>query len=128
MDSVSNQIDSFLKFLRNCQEANRIAAIQEIDMDNATQDILHNIELSENYPDDYILQGITLANIRKKRREAKNTQRVTFPVTQWSKDNQKVINDLEKLLGSVRKAEKATRNRTYTNRTDILDGILEKEK
>lgn len=96
-------------------------------MDNQTQDILHNMEIGENYPDDYIAQGIALKNIRRKRREAKDIQRVTTPVVQWISQNQKTINELEKLLGAVRKAEKGTSNRMYTNRTKTLEGLFNDE-
>lgn len=125
MDGFSVQIESFLNFCRSCTEANRRAATSEIDLDNQTQDILHNMEINTNYPDDYVVQGLALSNIRKKRREAKDIQRITAPVAQWSQQNQKTINDLEKLLGSVRKAEKSTTNRVYTNRTKILDVLFE---
>lgn len=124
MDGFSTQIDNFLKFCRFCTDANRQAALTEIDLDNQMQDILHNIEINENYPDDYIVQGIAQRNIRKKRRETKDIQRITFPVVQWVNQNQKTINELEKLLGSVRKAEKSTNGRMYMNRTKILDGLF----
>lgn len=65
-----------------------------------------------------------MKNIRKKRREAKDIQRVTSPAVQWVNQNQKTINELEKLLGSVRKAEKGTNNRVYMNRTKILSGLF----
>lgn len=126
-NGFSDKIEDFLKFCRFCVEANRHAALTEMDMDNQTQDILHNIEINENYPDDYIVQGIALRNIRKERREVKDIQRITFPVVQWVNQNQKTINELEKLLGSVRKAEKSTTGRMYMSRTKILDKLFEKE-
>jgi hypothetical protein len=36
------------------------------------------------------------------------------------KDNRKVISDLERLLGDVRKQEKQAQNRSYTNRTGVM--------
>lgn len=125
MDRFSIQIEGFLKFCRSCTEANRRAAVAEIDMDNQTQDILHNIEINDNFPDDYILQGLALKNIRKERREAKDIQKITHPVVQWVQQNQKTINELEKLLGAVRKAEKSMQGRMYSNRTKILDELFE---
>lgn len=127
-NGFSDKIEDFLKFCRFCVEANRRAALTEMDMDNQTQDILHNIEINENYPDDYIVQGIALRNIRKERREVKDIQRITFPVVQWVNQNQKTINELEKLLGSVRKAEKSTTGRMYMSRTKILDKLFEEEQ
>ena len=93
-------------------------------MDNKTQDILHNIELNENSQYDYICEGFTLRDIRRKRREAKDIQTVTNPITQWISQNKKTVKELEQLLGTVRKAEKRTSGRTYTNRTGIVNEIL----
>lgn len=128
MDGFSIQIENFLRFCRYCTEASKRAAVAEIDMDNQTQDILHNIEINDNYPDDYVLQGLALKNIRKELREAKDVLRITRPIVQWVQQNQKTINELEKLLGAVRKAENSTQGRTYSNRTKILDGLFEDER
>ena len=128
IDGFSNQIDTFLKFCRSCRELSSLAASNEADLDSKTQDILHNIELNDNYPDDYVLQGLALREIRKRRREAKDIQRITTPIVQWTDQNQKTINELERLLGAVRKAEKSTAGRKYMNRTDVLKRILGKEE
>lgn len=98
MDKFSGQIEDFLKFCKSCVELNKIAAVKEIDLDNQTQDILHNIELNENYPYDYVLQGLALRNIRKERREVKDIQRITYPVVQWAKQNQKRSTSLRSCL------------------------------
>lgn len=125
IDGYSDKIENFLNFLRDCEEKNRLAALEEIEMDSRTQDILHNIELNENSQYDYICQGFTLAEIRKRRRKAKDTKEITYPICTWLHENQKVINTLEQLLGTVRKAEKRTQNRTYKNKTKIMNGLLE---
>ena len=127
MNGFSIEIEKFLSFCRECVDANRRAAIAEMDADNQIQDILHNIELNENYPDDYVLQGLALKNIRKDRRVAKDVIRITYPVVQWVNQNQKTSNELEKLLGAVRKAENHTVGRMYSNRTKILEGLFEDE-
>lgn len=127
MDGFSTKIDNFLRFCRTCVDANKRSAIAEMDADNQTQDILHNIEINDNFPDDYILQGLALKNIRKECREAKDIQKITYPIVQWVNQNQKTINELEKLLGAVRKAERSTQGRMYSNRTKILDGLFDDE-
>ena len=109
--NCSTELNAFLSFLRTCEESNRLAILTENDMDRQTQDILHNIELNENSQYDYICQGFTLRDIRRKRRKAKDN---------WMKENRKVINDLERLLGDVRKQEKQAQNRSYTNRTGVM--------
>ena len=71
--------------------------------------------------------GIAQANIRKERRVAKDVVKITYPIVQWVNKNQKTINELEKLLGDVRKEEKGTVGRKYSNRTKILEGLFEDE-
>ena len=53
-----------------------------------------------------------------------NTKEITRPICDWVHENQKAINTLEQLLGTVRKAEKRTQNRTYKNKTKVMDGLL----
>ena len=124
MDGFSSEISRFLDFMRSCEETNRLAAIAEIDMDSRTQDILHHMELVENSQYDYICQGFTLKDIRQKRRRAKDRKDITQPICAWSHENKKTIQELEKLLGTVRKAEKRTENRYYCDRTDVVKNIL----
>ena len=83
IDGYSDKIENFLNFLRDCEEKNRLAALEEIEMDSRTQDILHNIELNENSQYDYICQGFALAETRKRRRKAKNTKEITRPICDW---------------------------------------------
>ncbi len=92
----------------------------ESDADAATQDILHHIELGENTQQEYILEGQQLSHIRKERRRAKDTQRLTKPIREWMAANKRVIRDLEKLLGDVRRQERSIENRSYTPKTDVL--------
>ena len=77
--NCSTELNSFLSFLRTCEESNRLAILTENDMDRQTQDILHNIELNENSQYDYICQGFTLRDIRRKRRKAKDIKEATEP-------------------------------------------------
>ena len=75
--NCSIELNAFLSFLRTCEETNRLAILTENDMDRQTQDILHNIELNENSQYDYICQGFTLRDIRRKRRKAKDIRDMT---------------------------------------------------
>ena len=120
LNNCSTELNTFLSFLRTCEESNRL---MENDMDRQTQDILHNIELNENSQYDYICQGFTLRDIRRKRRKAKNTKESTALICNWMKENRKVINDLERLLGDVRKQEKQAKSPFYTKRTAVMRKI-----
>ena len=96
----------------------------EIDMDNRTQDILHHMELAENSQYDYICMGFTLRDIRQKRRQAKDLKEITQLISNFSRNYKGPIQDLKRLLGAVRKAEKRTENRYYCDRTDVVKNIL----
>lgn len=120
----SEYIEAFLKFLKDSSEQFSIAQSVEKDMDMQTQDILHHIELQENTPFEYITEGLFLRNIRRKRRRAKDTQRILKPVIAWVSDNARIIRSLEKLLGEVRKAERYTENQSYSPKTDVMEKIF----
>lgn len=94
-------------------------------MEKQTQDILHHIELKENSLFDYIRLGLALRGIRKKRRKAKDTEKILVPMVEWISANQKVIAGLTQVLGKVRKEEKTAMSpRYYINRTDIVEKVL----
>lgn len=57
---------------------------------------------------------------RKSSRQAKDTQRLTKPIREWMAANKRVIRDLEKLLGELRRQERYIENRSYTPKTDVL--------
>lgn len=121
----SEKLSAFLDFLRSSDEELGIACSVQRDMDQATQDILHHIEMQENTQHEFILEGIALKDIRQKRRNAKDREKILTPVVEWYAANQKVVNELQKLLGRIRKEEKSIEHRTYINRTDIVRIILQ---
>lgn len=121
----SEKLSAFLDFLRSSDEELYIVCSIQRDMDQATQDILHHIEMQENTQHEFILEGIALKDIRQKRRNAKDRERILTPVVEWYAANQRVVNDLQRLLGKVRKEEKSIENRTYTNRTEVVRMILQ---
>lgn len=122
----SKELENFLNFLRQCEADMKAAAETKELMDKQTQDILHHIELKENSLFDYICLGLALRGIRKKRREAKDTEKILTSVLEWISANRKVIDGLSQVLGRIRKEEKvAMSQRYYINRTDIVEKVLE---
>lgn len=122
----SEQIQSFLRFLNNC-ESDYIAAIaKETEENNKTQDLLHNLELQSNGYHDLARISKALITVRRERREAKDTVSQLQPIIEWTEKNTKVLKELEKLLGEVRKIERHTHNRMYIPKTDIVKQTLEK--
>lgn len=120
----SEQIESFLYFLREAQEAYNIAALSEREADDETQDILHSLELNENKYHDCAKLSLTLAKVRQERRAAKDTRLRLQPVIDWAGQNAKMVKSLEQLLGVVRKTEKNLDCRFYRPKTDIVEKAL----
>ena len=117
MGEVSDKLDSFLGFLRDCEQQFRMAEADVQEANDATQDILHSLELEEHDDAAFIQLSKELRDVRQARRKAKDSIAVLTPVLTWAEDNRAVIKRLEQLLGAVRKAENATENRIYTPRT-----------
>lgn len=98
----------------------------ETEAEKETQDILHAIELNDSSYHEYARLSKALKAIRQKRRVAKDKCIRLEPVVTWCNSNESLIKALEKLLGSVRKAEKSTENRMYIHRTKIVQDTLDK--
>ncbi len=121
----SESLENFLGYLREVQQEYNIAGLTEQEANNATQDILHNLELFENKYHDCAKLSIALRTVRQERRTAKDTQQILQPIINWIGQNAKTIKSLEQLLGAVRKAEKNMDSRHYNPKTDIIDKTFE---
>lgn len=116
MNCTSQGIETFLTFMRETEQRYHIAEAEEQEANDATQDLLHIIELEDHDHDDYARLSEELKAVRQKRRKAKDTMSEAAPVLDWMDANRPVIKSLERLLGDVRKAEKNTEGRIYTPR------------
>ena len=65
--------------------------------------------------------ALKLREVRQKRREAKDLLDQAGPVADWLESRRAVVKELEQLLGGVRKAERRSRDRIYTPKTNILE-------
>lgn len=116
MSEISEPLEAFLGYLRECVQIYHIAEDEEAEADALTQDILHSLELEQHDETEYLALARELVAARQKRRAAKDRLTMTAPVVGWVKDNQGVIKSMERLLGEIRKAEKSTENRVYIPR------------
>lgn len=126
--NYSEQIEKFLNFLREARQKYDIAAAEETEANNATQDLLHSLELDDNKYHDSARIALALKQIRKERREAKDKGVKLQPIIDWSAENIRVIQELEQLLGAVRKAERNSVGRRYIPKTDVLKKTLKEIK
>lgn len=116
---ISRGIENFLSYLREMEQLHSISLMNESEANDATQDILHSLELEEHNYHETAQLGKRLKEIRQSRRAAKDAIQQTYPITEWMENNRSVIKGLEQLLGKVRKEEKNTEGRFYTPRTEV---------
>lgn len=120
----SKEIEGFLNFLKETEQNYNISRSTEQEMDAATQDLLHRIELGNDGYHDVAKLSKGLRTVRQKRRVAKDTATITEPIKLWIEQNHRSLDSLKRLLGEVRKAEKSTEKRSYAAKTSILRETL----
>lgn len=122
MELGSQQIDNFLKYIREVKQQYSMAKDEEQECTLATQDLLHSLELDKHTYHEYARIAKKLAVVRQKRREAKNTMLVLQSVEEWIETNNQTISRLESVLGATRKAEKNVNRegKVYILKTSVL--------
>ncbi len=118
---TSKAIEDFLAFLREAEQEHNIAAADEKETDDATQDILHAVEFGTYNHRKTASLAKKLREVRRKRRQAKETVEISAPVIEWLQENGNTVKSLERLLGEVRKAERRVQGRVYSPRTNIME-------
>jgi hypothetical protein len=119
----SDFVENFLNFLREAEQQYSIAQADEAEANDRTQDILHAIEFGEyNYRRTATLTK-RLRDIRVARRDAKNRMELCQTVNEWTNANRKSIEQLQVVLGKLRKTEKTIQYRKYMDRTDAMEGL-----
>lgn len=86
-------------------------------------DIMHQLEFYDLTYHQRAKLATELAELRRKRRAAKNQLYLIEPFIKWKDDNAKAINQLSVAIGSMRKIEERQANMVYTQK--IGDGVIE---
>ena len=124
---TSEQISVFLELIRDAPTEHGTAWEQVSDADKKVQDILHWLENNEILPVDgdgaMLILGV-MGMTQRDRRAARDAAAIMQPVAEWAKTHKSTLDSLAQLLGAVRKAEKHTGDRPYTDRTDIMRVML----
>lgn len=107
-------IQDFANLLETSYKEYKIYSQQVSDMDKATQDVLHQLELGEKIS--ISKWSKELVNVRKRRRYAKDMSVKLEPLYQYYVNNQKEINKLKMIVGELRKIDKHQKNRIYKPR------------
>lgn len=116
MNEFSGPIDAFLTYLRASEQRYRMEEANEQEANGLTNDIHHELELVEHSEGEVLALGLELAEVRRKRRKAKDVMSATAPVLEFLDENRSFVKRLEQLLGDVRKAERRVEGRIYTPR------------
>ena len=106
---ISTGIEAFLDYIRETEQLFRISVANEQEASDATQDILHSLELEDHDYHDNARIARKLKEVRQARRAAKDLMAQALPVVEWADANRPTIKVLERILGEVRKAEKKHR-------------------
>lgn len=124
----SDHLAAFLNWLRVIQQEYDMALAELDEAENATQDILHQLELGEDGYHNRAKLALALRKARQRRRRAKDRLAVLQPLKNWLAENEKTIKTLERLLGEMRKLEKSLVGRSYHPKTDIVAKTLRKQR
>ena len=102
----SEQLDTFIRFARRCQEEHKAAFDSVGEEDKRLQDLLHAVEFSgEKY--ELHAEALKLRESRRVRRRDKDQAELYREMAQFFQDaqGQKVLSQLSQLLGRQRKQE-----------------------
>ena len=120
-------IENFLNFLKEAETRYEESYKKVNEMDKLTQDYLHDIELGDFDYKGRAKIATKLKTARKIRRQNKDITIPLEPVRDWVNLNRGTINQLQQLLGKVRKEERNLLNRQYFRKVDI-DATEEQRK
>lgn len=123
---LSEQISTFLRLIDATEQAYPYIEEQLTTQDKLTQDYLHQLELENLKYKGRAKVATQLSLTRQKRRAYKDSLEEIQPIIDYINNNKKVINDLKRLLGEVRKQEKKHTNRKYFPR--VLDFTTYKQE
>lgn len=113
-------ITNFFQAARAAEADLQEATAHEQYTNDATQDLLHTVELAPKQIDAETLKW-KLHELRVERRAAKQELEVANIWDQWARENKKALDVLNNRLGVIRKIIRRQPNDFYCYKTDILD-------
>lgn len=81
--------------------------------DDKTQDYLHELELVDHTYHERGRIAKELAELRQKRRTAKDRIELVTPIVNWASQSKSSIEGLQRVLGEMRKIDEKQANRMY---------------
>ena len=123
----SFNIEQFLNFLREIETTYKLYVEYQKEQEDLTQDLLHKLELERLTENEKRKLTTQLRINRKDRRFFKDRVEEFEPVFNFIFENKKVIQELQRVLGEVRKQEKYHEHRTYFPKVLKYNEINQKE-
>lgn len=111
----SEIISDFLNLLKDCDREYTAATSLLKDSEDASQDLLHQIELKDTYAE-RCKTATKLATVRRDRRYYKDMKQEAEILYNYKHEYCKAINELQQVLGRMRKIEEYHADRSYIPR------------
>ena len=111
----SEIISDFLNLMKDCDREYTAATSLLKDSDDASQDLLHQIELKDTYTE-RCKTATKLATVRRDRRYYKDMKQEAELLYDYKHEYSKAINELQQVLGRMRKVEEYHAERNYIPR------------
>ena len=111
----SEIISDFLNLLKDCDREYTAATSLLKDSEDASQDLLHQIELKDTYAE-RCKTATKLATVRRDRRYYKDMKQEAELLHDFKDEYSKAINALQQVLGRMRKVEEYHEERNYKPR------------
>ena len=102
---ISQGLEDFLTYLRETEQQMHMAAQSEQEANDATQDILHRLELCDIDGETAETLALKLQAVRRQRRKAKDVLDQAILISEWMESHRPMVKELERLLGEVRKQD-----------------------
>lgn len=117
-ETLSTSLSSLLKTFQNVKAQYDVAYEEVHNQDLLQQDLLHKLEFGT-------LDAPAISKLAKRLKECRETRRYykdlvdcLYPILQFLEDpsNKRAVNNMQKLLGDIRKQETNHKNRRYCPR------------
>lgn len=116
---LERYLTEFLGHSRNAKTRFEKAVEEEQFPNDATQDLLHVIELAPSQLKDVDIVKV-LHELRVARRDTKRELEVTRIYADWATQNKKALDTLEQCLGQMRKILRRQPNDAYRYKTGVI--------
>lgn len=119
-----SDIERIRMIFQEAERQNRNATVELEYCEKKQQDILHELELTEADYHEGAKLSRELAEIRRRRRNAKNLIELTGPVVKWLSEQSGAMSKLSNVIGQMRKIDDRQKNAVYYVRTGENAGMM----